>query len=115
MTSYEEIIGLLVLAIILGVAARFLLAQLLHTTKASVRFGIAGGLFSLYTIGLILFLRQTYIHAQGVNASLQYYHQAVILTIVIANIIVLFAGILYFTMRGKHRLSPEDKMKLKDL
>ena len=113
MTSYDEIIGLFVLVIIL--AARLLLARLLHTTKASVRFGIAGGLFFLYTIGLILFLRQTYIHALGVKASLQYYHQAVILTIVIANIIVLFAGILYFTIRGKHRLSPADKMKLKDL
>lgn len=109
------ITGLFILAIIPGVAARLLLVQLLHTTKVSVRFGIAGGLFLLYTMGLILLLRQTYIYALEVNASVQHYHQIVILTLVIANIIVFFAGILYFAMRGKHRLSPADKMKLKDL
>ena len=66
-------------------------------------------------MGLILLLRQTYIYVLSINANVEYYHQAVILTIVIANIIVFFVGFIYRAVCGKHRLSYADKMKLKDL
>lgn len=114
MSNYE-MIGSILLVLILGIAVKLLLAQLRHTTKDSVRCGITGGVFLLYTGGLILLLRQTYQHVRSINADVEYYHQAVILTVVIANIVVLFAGILYFSVGGKHRLSQADKMKLKDL
>lgn len=114
MNNYE-MIGSILLALVLGVALKILLAQLLHTTKDSTRLAIIAGLFLVYTVGLMLLLRQTYIYVLSINANVEYYHQAVILTIVIANIIVFFVGFIYRAVCGKHRLSYVDKMKLKAL
>lgn len=73
------------------------------------------GLFMVYTAGLLLTLSQVYCYMLDTGGSLQSYHQLTMLALFMANIVVIFAGIFYYVIRGKRKLSREDKMKLMDL
>jgi len=112
--SYETLLTA-ILTLTLGIGARVLLARLLHTHRPAARFRLMAGLFLLYTLAVMLMLWQVYLHMIHINATVQEYHKAVLITVCAANTVVIFIAILYRSIRGKHRLSGDDKMKLMDL
>lgn len=104
-----------ILAVGLGLMARYFLSRLWNATQPSVRLGMMAGLFAVYTAGILLILWQIYLYTQETGGSVQNYHHMVILTVLTANTIVLFVGIFFYIVRGKRMLSGADKMKLMDL
>lgn len=110
--SYEILI---VSAVILGLMARYFLARLWNETRLSARLGMIAGLFLVYTAGLMLMLWQVYHYIADKEGSIGSYYHMVMLTVPAVNTIVLFAGVLYYFVRGKRKLSGTDKMKLMDL
>ena len=112
--NYETLL-IPMLTIALGIAGRLLITRFLHTHRPAARFRIMAELFLLYTLALILMLRQVYLYMLQIHGSIHEYHQAVILTVCSINIAVLFLAVVYWAIRGKHRLSGSDRMKLMDM
>lgn len=115
MSHTNELIVISVLTITLAIIGRILLSRFLHTDRPAVRFWSMAGLFLLYTLALVLMLNQAYLFMADMNAAIGDYHKVVILTICSANIVVAFIALANYFIRGKHRLSGDDKMKLMDL
>lgn len=107
------IYSILVLAAI--VAARLLSVGLGRTKSRKVRFGMALGLFFLYTMGLLFVLYSVYDDMPGKNLKLEEYHRMVMLAILGYNAAIFFMGCISFVRNGKHRLSDAEKMKLQDM
>lgn len=112
--SYYPLLMVL-LIVALGIGGRILLMRLVHTACPSLRFRIKAALFVLYTLALILMLRQVYLSVLHAEGSVTDLYQAMLLTLCAANTAVLFVAFLYRTLAGKHRLSGSDKMRLMDL
>ncbi|MDE6891079.1 MAG: hypothetical protein K2P30_16815 [Lachnospiraceae bacterium] len=104
-----------ILAVGLGLLARYFLAGLWNATQPFCRLGMIAGLFLVYTAGLSLLLHRVYRYVSATGGSVQSYHHLAILALLMANTIVCFVGIFYYMIRGKRKLSGEDKMKLMDL
>lgn len=115
MNSSYEVLIVTILTLIFGITARFLLSKLRHTSRPALRFGLMAGLFLLYTLVLMLMLNRVYLSMLHINADIREYHRAVITTLCAVNTVVIFTALLYQSVRGKHRLSGDDKMKLMDL
>lgn len=105
----------MLLAVMLAIAARILTMMLARTKQRSTQFGIAAGLFLLYTMGLMLVLYSACYQMPGVNFSLRDYHQRVVLAVLGWNVAVFLIGCMCYVKRGKHKLSDEEKMKLQDM
>ena len=112
--SYETLL-IPVFIIALAITGRLLLARLSHPSRPSTRFRIMAELFLLYTLALVLMLRQVYFYVLQMNGSIGDYHRAAIISVCSINAAVLFLAITYWAVRGKHRLSDNDKMKLMDM
>lgn len=103
----------LVLAAI--VAARVLAARMAGTKSRRLRFGMAAGLFFLYTMGLFIVLYSVYDEMLGKDFGLAEYHEMVTIAILGYNTAVFFMGCISYVGNGKHRLSDAEKMKLLDM
>ena len=115
MNSTHELIIISVLTIALAITARLLLTWLIRSSRPAVRFRLMIGLFLLYTVAIILMLWQVYLFMIGMEATIEEYHKAVITSFCGINIAVIFIAVAYQVIRGKHRLSDTDRMKLMDM
>lgn len=104
-----------ILAVGLGLMARYFLSRLWRSEQPTVRLRAMAGLLAVYTAALMLVLWQAYQYILNTEGSVQSYHHLVLLIIFMFNVIVLFVGIFFCIIRGKRRLSGADKMKLMDL
>ncbi|MCM1135079.1 MAG: hypothetical protein NC400_05825 [Clostridium sp.] len=104
-----------IIAVSLGLVARYFIGQLWHTTQPGARMGAMAGLLAVYTAALLLVLGQIYQYILDTDGTIQSYHHMAMLSILMVNTIVLFVSIFFCIIRGKRRLSNTDKMKLMDL
>ena len=57
-----------ILAVGLGLMARYFLSRLWNATQPSVRLGMMAGLFAVYTAGILLILWQIYRYTQELSS-----------------------------------------------
>lgn len=105
-----EFVRVLILVVLL-IAARILLWKMTEGAGARTVFLCAIGLFLLYAV-----MMGGAFYAVCRNAgSVEDCFQRIMVTFLIGNIIVLFTGILFYSVRQKRSLSEIDRMKLKDM
>lgn len=107
----------LVLMIVLALAARLLVPQMMRCESALVRFGIGVGLFGMYTALVLLMFRYlcTYDGREIAQLTGSEVWERAVCGMLLTNVAVLFAACIFFFTREKRSLSQSEKMKLKDL
>lgn len=104
-----EFVYVLILVVLL-ITVRILLWKMTEGVGARAMFLCTIGLFLLYAV-----IMGGAFYAVCRNAvSVEDCFQRIMVTFLIGNIIVLFMGILYFSVRQKRGLSEIDRMKLED-
>lgn len=104
-----------VTALILAVLVRILVPKLQAAENVKTGFGIGIVLFGLYTaVALLMFYHFCSFEGNGFVTGEEVFTRIAVAFLVV-NIITVFAACLFFFTQEKRKLTPTEKMKLKDM
>lgn len=101
--------------VILVVGIRVMAGYFLKEERPAVRLGLALGLFGVYTGILLLFLYVMYLSALKQNMGIYEFYAEIVLIILGTNAAAASAGVMYWGMRRKRKISEIEKARLKDM